>query len=330
MKDGENCMAKNTANKAKELKTMEEAAGATKCVMCGDVYPAQERHFPRSYSPLYFGNGYYCSMCKNCVKKLFTHYMVEFNDPKVAFERVCMKLDFYYHPHMFDSIFEKGGMENVWTEYYKQINHTQWGTGQYTYDTTLEKRAKESEPDEECVDVFEEIKKEQPEETIKPKGEKRVSQDIISFFGYGFTNSEYKQLKSQYDDWVKEYECKDKAQKELLKNMCIVQLQIQRALQKGEKIETLMDSFNKLLSSAKLKSSDSGNNLNDPNAVLGCWVEDIEKYTPADYYTDKEKYSDHDGILDYIMRYLYRPLKNLLTGSRDLDKEHNLQQSDSG
>ena len=39
------------------------------------------------------------------------------------------------------------------------------------------------------------------------------------------------------------------------------------------------------------------------------------------YFEDKKLYEDYDHIKEYIDRFLFRPLKNLITGSRDFDKE---------
>ena len=44
----------------------------------------------------------------------------------------------------------------------------------------------------------------------------------------------------------------------------------------------------------------------------------------AEYFKDKSIYEDYDGILDYIKRFVFRPLKNLLTGTREFDKEFNI------
>lgn len=57
---------------------------------------------------------------------------------------------------------------------------------------------------------------------------------------------------------------------------------------------------------------------------LGMWIGDIERYTPAEFYQDKSLYKDADGIGSYASRFIFRPLKNLLTGSKEIDKEFNL------
>jgi hypothetical protein len=60
--------------------------------------------------------------------------------------------------------------------------------------------------------------------------------------------------------------------------------------------------------------------------VYGAWVRDIEKYRPAEYFEDKKIYFDFDKIGEYFQRFTLRPLKNLLTGSRDFDKEFSIEE----
>ena len=79
------------------------------------------------------------------------------------------------------------------------------------------------------------------------------------------------------------------------------------------------------MDSAKLTpKSMSEVNETESQRVYGLWIADIEKYKPAEYFKDKSIYEDYDGILDYIKRFVFRPLKNLLTGTREFDKEFNI------
>lgn len=283
-------MAKNTASKAKEIKTIEEVE-RPKCVMCGGVYPKQVGYFPRSYSPLWFGNGYYAPICKNCITKLFKHYMVELNDVRTAFERVCMKLDFYYHPNMYKSIFEQGGVDGVWTEYYKQINHTQWGTGKYTYDTTLEKRAKNEEVSEEN-DINDFDKNKQGKDNEQELAE---TQESIDFWGDEYTPSEYKQLNDDYTSLLIQANNGEPPSKPLeltLKEICTTTIDLKRARKSGAKsqdITSLQTSRSKLLEQAGLNPNpDDGNSLAAKNAI-GVLIDVWESTDPVEKYPEENK-----------------------------------------
>jgi len=322
---------------------------ATKCIRCSRVYKCQKGFFSPSYSTIYAANNGFLPVCKDCIDTMLRQYSEMYDgDHAKALRRVCECFDMFYSDALYNSARGTKGIAFLMGSYFSRLNNMQYmrSTGEHkSWDDTI------AEDDEIAAKLLEEqvaeklLEKERlakekeelekninpnalnnPEDVKEAKNNKKItiSDKIIKFFGYGFDDSEYKQLSDDFDDWIKEYECKDKSQKALLKNLCITQLQIQRSIQKGDKIESLMNTFNTLLSGAKLKPTDNRGDLNDPNVILGCWIKDIEKYTPAEYYADKKKYLDFDGFKDYIKRFLYRPLKNLLTGSKDMDSEYNL------
>lgn len=45
----------------------------------------------------------------------------------------------------------------------------------------------------------------------------------------------------------------------------------------------------------------------------------MEKYEPAEYYADKDLYSDFVGIHKYWIKWVLRPIKNLVIGSKDYE-----------
>ena len=53
--------------------------------------------------------------------------------------------------------------------------------------------------------------------------------------------------------------------------------------------------------------------------AFGVWIKDIEEKSPAEWYKDKKKFKDIDGIDDYLKKYVTRPIKNFITGSRDFN-----------
>ena len=64
--------------------------------------------------------------------------------------------------------------------------------------------------------------------------------------------------------------------------------------------------------------------------MLGIGIEEIEKYTPAEYYKDKKLFKDTDEIGNYWERFIKRPLKNLILGSKVRDTEFYVKDEESG
>ena len=114
-----------------------------------------------------------------------------------------------------------------------------------------------------------------------------------------------------------------------LKN--VVKAQLQKSVQNGDAgIGALAKTYKEYINAATTELEDRKQKKEDSVKLdpLGVWISDIEKYTPAEYYKDKDLYRDADGIGGYASRFIFRPLKNLLTGSKELDKEFNLSKED--
>ena len=68
----------------------------------------------------------------------------------------------------------------------------------------------------------------------------------------------------------------------------------------------------------------------DDSFDIGSYIEMIEKYTPAEYYKNKNSlYVDFDKIGEYMKRFILRPLQNLQHGTTDRDYEFYVKDEDS-
>lgn len=98
-------------------------------------------------------------------------------------------------------------------------------------------------------------------------------------------------------------------------------MQQMKAVREGE-----IDNYNKLTESYRKSFQQAGlktvkeTNINE-DFLIGVNAETIEKYTPAEYYKNKKLFADNDGIGGYIERFLLRPLRNLMHGTKDRDYE---------
>lgn len=53
--------------------------------------------------------------------------------------------------------------------------------------------------------------------------------------------------------------------------------------------------------------------------IIETQIYEMEKYEPAEYFADKEKYKDYLYIGKDFVRMVFRPIKNLITGSKDYE-----------
>jgi hypothetical protein len=102
------------------------------------------------------------------------------------------------------------------------------------------------------------------------------------------------------------------------------QMQITSFARQGLNIKDLASSYMALLSAANLKPSDKRASKESEQYGLDMIIKDIETYTPAEYFADKKVFADNDGFMNYFLRHIVRPFKNLRSGTREQDPEYSI------
>lgn len=154
-------------------------------------------------------------------------------------------------------------------------------------------------------------------------------EQLVARWGECWSMSELQWLERDYTDWLTHHDCEKLSIQKLVQMICIKELEIRNARQSGKATDKLEKSLMELMNSSNLTPRTmSAVNETDSSKIYGMWIKDIEQYRPAEYFKDKKLYEDYDGIMDYFNRFVLRPMKNLLTGSRDFDKEFMIENED--
>lgn len=262
------------------------------CCSCGKKYTRQKDNFPATQSPMFSGNNGFVPMCKNCTDKWFEYYVAALGgNEEQAMDRMSALFDWYYSDKILACTRQISADRSRVNAYPSKMNLPQNNPHEdksaATYLDTLHDRATQS------IDSFDDIK----DKDI------RVPQRVVKFFGLGFEEADYKFLSDQYDDWTARHECKTKAQEELFKNICIAQLNIQKASQgQGNmKVDTAMEMFQKLLDSANLKPKQTNDTTLTDQNTLGTLIKKWENERPIP--EPEPEWKDVDGIVKYITVY---------------------------
>lgn len=296
-----------------------------RCTCCGHKYKKQETNFNRSKSPIYKGNNGYLSICRNCIAELYEQYVKFYDgDEDAAAERICQITDMYFDPNLWASsrkISESrnGKSRNRISTYVSKLNLVR-EDGVTTYSDTLVKRWESDVKNPEAK-----AEEQQPDE-------KQIPDDVVRRFGTGFNPEDYDSMQYEYQNWVDRYgEPIDKRQEELYVSICYIKLNLQKMLQKGDaNIGSVASNYRSQIEAATTEIEDRKKKAEDAKKLspVGEMIRDIEDYCPAEYYRDKKRHVDFDHMGEYIERFMTRPLRNLLTGSKELDKEFNLSGSE--
>lgn len=147
-------------------------------------------------------------------------------------------------------------------------------------------------------------------------------EELIARWGEGWSISDMTWLERNYVEWTTHHDCEKLSVQRLVQMICIKELEIRKARESGKATDKLEKSLMELMNSSNLTPRTmSAVNETDSSKAFGVWLKDIEKNRPAEHFKDKSIYKDYDNILDYWNRFILRPMKNLLCGTREFDKE---------
>ena len=316
-------ISKSTASRAKKaLKKVQELELPTgyKCTACGRVYDKQYQVFYRSTSPFFAGNDGYISICRNCIDKIYGQLVDFFNgDSNRAIERLCQMFDLYYSESLVESV--RSTTSARFPSYIGKLNIPA-AAGKTYNDSILDRQIVVS-----GVTNAEEVAINNDIQDIK------VTQRDIELFGYGWKAEQYKMMRTHHRELRSGKGDLNPYEETMLHDLCTIRVRMNEALMADDTndftklsnlYQTTYDKFNERFQKEQQASQ---NGASDP---VGTLIENIEEFTPAEYYKDKKLFADADGIGEYCKRFIFRPLKNLLTGTKEMDAEYSVSGDDDG
>lgn len=230
------------------MAAIEVNASSSICRKCGTAYSRLKGYFPVSYSYLYKGTGY-LPYCKECVDGMFAAYLAECQDPKKAVRQMCRKLDLYWNEKVYEAVEKQNSTRSMMTSYITKINAIKLASKSYD-DTLKEEGALWLEP-KTYADMQPETNS---EESIDDEIE--VSDDVIAFWGPGYTPSMYMELEQRRTYWMSKYPTGielDIGTEALIRQICNLEIDINKARMADKPIDKYINSLNTVLGSANLK-----------------------------------------------------------------------------
>lgn len=285
----------------------------SKCVCCSCGEPLALTKFYKSNS-VFYADGH-LPICKECFSSKFGHFAAEYHSNKMAMQRMCMTFDIYFNEVAFDSCDTDDS--TVLGNYFRKLNLSQH-KGKTFEDSIKEgfdlsgdrKPVKETQG---VVNVDNDDEENENADMIDPAD--------IEKWGAGLEPTDYTILNSHYRLLSSSNPQCDGNAEIFIIDLCYTKMQQMKAVRESrvDDYKKLTESYIKSFTQAGLKTVKDTNAMED--FTIGVNAETIEKYTPAEYYKNRSLYKDHDNIGDYIDRFLLRPLRNLMRGTKDRDAE---------
>lgn len=285
----------------------------SKCICCSCGEPLALTKFYKSNS-VFYADGH-LPICKECFSSKFGHFATEYHSNKMAMQRMCMTFDIYFNEVEFDSCDTDDS--TVIGKYFRKLNLSQH-KGK-TFENSIQEGfdlSGDRKP----------VKETQPVANVDSEDEENENADMIDpadieKWGAGLEPTDYTILNSHYRLLSSSNPQCDGNAEIFIIDLCYTKMQQMKAVRESrvDDYKKLTESYIKSFTQAGLKTVKDTNAMED--FTIGVNAETIEKYTPAEYYKNRSLYKDHDNIGDYIERFLLRPLRNLMRGTKDRDAD---------
>lgn len=274
------------------------------CAKCGKEYSRRKGYFPVSYAALYKGLGY-IPICGSCIESMYESYLAQCNNAKSAVRQVCRKLDLYWNDAVYNRAEKKSTTRSVMLQYIIAINTVTYAGKSYddslASEGTLWSFAPEIDQSDIPIISTDSINGGQsaPDE---------VSPDVVAFWGSGYTPNMYRELEQRRAYWMSELPDGvnvDIGTQAIIRQICSLELDINRDRQAGKSIEKSVTALNTLLGSANLKPvQKQQENLDSSmaNTPFGVWLYKWENKRPLPEIDENLK--DVNKIRRYIFTWM--------------------------
>ena len=276
------------------------------CSRCGTAYSRRKGYFPVSYAVLHKGLGH-IPVCKTCIDNMYNSYLAQCNDARMAVRQMCRKLDLYWSNSVYEMVARKSTTRSMMTQYIAKINTITYAGK--SYDDTLS--------DEGTLWSFGDISitpnasknNESPEAPEEPEVSiKDIPDEVKVFWGSGYTPPMYLELEQRRSYWMSRFPSDvelDIGTEALIRQICSLELDINRDRAAGRSVEKSVTALNTLLGSANLKPVQKKQDDSDAslaNTPLGVWLYRYENKRPLPEIDEDLK--DVSNIKKYIFTWM--------------------------
>lgn len=128
--------------------------------------------------------------------------------------------------------------------------------------------------------------------------------DSEDFWGVGYTEQHYIYLNSEYGDYLNRYEVDSKTMENLIREICLVQLDIRVARTSKKDVKNELKAYNDLLTAANLKPvQETGAQASEMQSSFGLFIKKLEDERPVS--EPDAAWKDVNNIGKYIRTYFF-------------------------
>lgn len=147
--------------------------------------------------------------------------------------------------------------------------------------------------------------------------------EVVKFWGNDLSRGDIEFLENEYANFKNTHSADTYAEIVLLKQVCTTMLDIKKARLAQDPTDKLVKELQELMKNLKISPyTAKANDMNSGADTFGQWIADIEKSEPAEWLKSDSRadmFRDVTNTDEYFQKYIVRPLKNFIQGSRDFN-----------
>lgn len=258
------------------------------------------------------------SICKKACNELFDKFLASENSYEKAILKMCRVLNLKYSDDAINAALkqmetykERGTESTSFFSLYKGKLYTTSKTSNRIESHNIDLQYEEVTQ----INIT-------GKNTLSDFNEDELEKDVIEFWGEGYETEDYEWLEKTFADWKKTHKSDTMAEESLLKEIVFKQFEIRKARKNELSTAALVKELQDLMKTASVDPSKTSlSNSGKAQETFSSFIKMIEENEPASYYSDEDKklFKDFDNIEYYFDKYVRRPLKNFITGSRDFN-----------
>jgi len=276
-----------------------------------------ENNFYNAYDGKLIDSSGRFSICKKCIGDLYDYFYQQYETMEKTIHRMCQALNITFSNQALDAtklhvqtLLDSGKNVNaVFSIYIMKLvsikkSMTKDGINDFQY--------------EDVGTIFTE---KQVDITQIP-----IPDDVVKFWGKDVLREDIEFLENEYANFKATHAADSYAEITLLKQVCFTLLSIKKLRANNDDTGDLVKELQALMKNLAISPNATKANSGIGQDSFGQWIADIERSEPAQWLKSDprgEIYRDVGNTDDYYQKYVVRPLKNFITGSRDFNVDEN-------
>lgn len=250
------------------------------CSCCGKEKKSSSDNFYKSYSVIYKStHENRMNVCKECLLDITSDLTKKLNSELKALYRVCQLTDTYFDENIYESAVEQAKKQNsnAVKIFYQKICSLPQFKGKTFADTSSFGLGN-------VVDNLE--------------GSDNTEEDIIDFWGEGFTDSEYRYLEKEFNKMAAAYEMDSYSTESLFQEIALQRLDIRKKRKAGDSVDKELKTLQDLLGSANIKPVQESAASSSEQLTFGTLIKKFENEKPIP--EPLPEWMDADWIKKYV------------------------------